>query len=118
MPFTKRISIERYKNADEVGSAGLIEGETEDGERWIIFMDTNGKPQVYWPRRDENGAVHGAPVPMAGPVGPSQRMAKLKEILASSVDPVQVVARLRAAVEAAEQRIAEEGAPERDQPIE
>jgi hypothetical protein len=59
MPFTKRISIERYKNADEVGSAGLIEGETEDGERWIIFMDAKGKPSIYWPRRDEDGAVVG-----------------------------------------------------------
>ena len=55
----KRITIERYKNASEMGSAGLIEGETDDGRRWILFLDESGAPKVFWPERDEDGGVVG-----------------------------------------------------------
>jgi hypothetical protein len=177
MAFTKRISIERYKNADELGSAGLIEGETESGERWIIFMDVEGRPSIYWPNREPDGGVIGEGIPLdRGVLGavfrqlkvesedelvstfpiweereenpesiwgmrgivyavvpgdltpgqkmavflkhlsegwqlstPERRLAKMKQILASSDDPAEVVARLQAAVATAE---------EHDKPIE
>lgn len=57
----KRISIERYPNATELDSAGLIEGESDDGRRWIIFMDEKGAPELYWPDRDPDGGVRGKP---------------------------------------------------------
>jgi hypothetical protein len=56
----KRIILERHKNPEEIGSAGLIEGETDAGDRWILFLDAEGKPEVYWPQREpEIGAVIG-----------------------------------------------------------
>lgn len=56
----RRISIERYPNPNEVGSVGLIEGEADDGTRWILWLDQAGMPSVYWPERDrETGAVIG-----------------------------------------------------------
>lgn len=55
----KRIGIERDRKR---GSAGLIEGETDDGRRWIMFLDELGSPDVFWPDRDDSGAVQGAPV--------------------------------------------------------
>lgn len=60
----KRITIERYKNAEEVGHAGLIEGETDDGRRWIMYLGKDGAPEVYWPERDEDGSVVGEGLPM------------------------------------------------------
>lgn len=60
----KRISIERYKNAAELQCAGLIEGETDSGRHWILFLDEDGGPRVYWPERGENGVVVGEGVPM------------------------------------------------------
>lgn len=70
MTFTKRISIERYKGDVAEDCAGLIEGETEDGEQWIIYMDAKGRPRVYWPRRDEGGGVMGQGLPLnQGPFG-------------------------------------------------
>lgn len=60
----KRITIERYKNAEEVGHAGLIEGETDDGRRWIMYLGKDGAPEVYWPERDEDGGVVGPGVGM------------------------------------------------------
>lgn len=60
MAFSKRITIERYKDGDATGCAGLIEGETDSGDRWILFLDADGKPEVYWPEREpETGAVVG-----------------------------------------------------------
>lgn len=59
MPFTKRISIERYKGEVAEDCAGFIEGETDDGDRWIIYMNAQGRPQIYWPKRDEDGGVVG-----------------------------------------------------------
>jgi hypothetical protein len=60
----KRISIERYKNVEEDGRAGLIEGETDDGQRWILFLDAAGKPEVYWPERADDGEVVGEGIPL------------------------------------------------------
>lgn len=63
----KRITIERYDSAkhDSPGGwpySGLIEGETDDGTRWIMWLDKDGRPEVFWPSRDETGAVVGPPI--------------------------------------------------------
>lgn len=59
----KRIGIERDKAR---GSAGLIEGETDTGQRWIMSLDEEGRPEVFWPNRDETGAVMGAGIKLEG----------------------------------------------------
>jgi len=59
----KRISIERYKTLVD-NYAGLIEGETDDGHKWIIFVDKDGRPVVFWPKRDPSGATVGEPIPL------------------------------------------------------
>ena len=109
MTFSKRIVIERYPEdmAQGCGYAGLIEGETEQGDRWIMWLDLDGKPQIFWPKRDEEGEVKGAPVVLGGVVTPSDGMRHLERILDSTDDPVEIVNRLRASVETAKQRIAE-----------
>ena len=58
----KRISIERYKDSDQLHYAGVIEGETDNGQRWIIFLNEEGAPEIYWPDRDPDGKVKGRPV--------------------------------------------------------
>lgn len=54
----KRISIERYKTPTS-GYSGLIEGETDGGHRWIMYIDEQGRPAVFWPERETDGAVVG-----------------------------------------------------------
>lgn len=72
----KRISIERYRPIpDDIPRpadpdltpaqdlySGLIEGEREDGSTWIMFLDRDGSPQVYWAQRSADGGVLGDPV--------------------------------------------------------
>lgn len=58
----KRISIERYPNPDELGYAGLVEGERDDGSTWIMWLDEHGSPQLFFAQRDEGGGVLGDPV--------------------------------------------------------
>jgi hypothetical protein len=57
----KRIAIERYELAqiEPTGYAGCIEGETDDGKRWIMWLDASGQPTVFWPEREASGAVVG-----------------------------------------------------------
>lgn len=74
----KRITIGRYTKPDldveaippnvvrEDGDyditehfSGWIEGETDDGKSWIMWIDAQGHPKVFWPERDEHGAVVG-----------------------------------------------------------
>lgn len=38
--------------------AGWIE---DDAKRWIIFLDKDGYPAVYYPVREASGAVHSNP---------------------------------------------------------
>lgn len=38
--------------------AGWIE---DDAKRWIIFLDKDGRPSVYYPVREATGAVHSNP---------------------------------------------------------
>jgi hypothetical protein len=61
----KRIGIERDR---ERGSAGLIEGETDTGQRWIMYLDELGRPEVFWRERDETGAVIGEGIKLAAEV--------------------------------------------------
>lgn len=92
----KRISIERYKNPDEMQSAGLIEGETDDGRRWILFLDQSGAPDIFWPERDQDtGAVRGHGIKL------DARTRKFTEIM-SDPDPQAALTRLKGAVRAAE----------------
>lgn len=60
------ITIGRYDGPEQTVSehcAGWIEGTRPDGTRWIVFLDADGAPEVYWPRRDtETGAVIGEAV--------------------------------------------------------
>jgi hypothetical protein len=66
----KRIVIERYdatKHDTPHGEwpySGLIEGETDDGQTWIMWIDRQGRPEVFWPQRDESGAVLGDGIPL------------------------------------------------------
>jgi hypothetical protein len=54
----RRISIERYK--EPAGFAGLIEGASDDGQRWILFIGDDGMPYEYFGKRDpKTGAVTG-----------------------------------------------------------
>lgn len=42
--------------------AGWIEGEDSGGKSWIVWLDGSGRPALYWPEREESGAVVGEPV--------------------------------------------------------
>ena len=61
----RRIVIERNKNAEELGCAGNISGETDDGRKWILFLDADGMPRIFWPERDELGGVVGKGIHLA-----------------------------------------------------
>jgi len=52
--------------------AGWVEGVRNDGSEWVLFIDKDGSPQVYWPTRAEDGGVEGDPValPRYGNVDP------------------------------------------------
>lgn len=39
--------------------AGYIEPADKS---WIIYLDADGKPALYWPERDADGGVVGEPV--------------------------------------------------------
>lgn len=61
----RTITITRYDGltgavAQEYG--GYIEGETDDGQTWIVYLDATGRPSHYWGRRDAGGAVLGDPI--------------------------------------------------------
>lgn len=53
------IQIERYQGLIGDHWAGCI---YDDSDSWIIFLDADGRPSLYWPQRDENGGVIGEPV--------------------------------------------------------
>ncbi len=52
------IQIRRY-SVLESDYDGYIE---PDDRSWIIYLDITGKPALYWPERDETGAVVGEPL--------------------------------------------------------
>ena len=76
----RRIIIERNKNAEELQCAGNISGETDDGQRWIMFLDKDGRPEVFWPNRDESGAVIGSGIKLheGDTEGTAEQFLKLK----------------------------------------
>lgn len=41
------------------GWSGWIE---DDKATWILFLDEDGHPALFWPERDELGGVLGAPI--------------------------------------------------------
>lgn len=46
-------------------------GYIEDGDMsWILFLNDDGKPALYWGERDEGGGVVGEPVEL-GPLTPA-----------------------------------------------
>jgi hypothetical protein len=54
------IQIERYQDQSVTKDwAGCV---YDDAESWIIFLDKDGRPSLYWPERDENGGVIGEPI--------------------------------------------------------
>lgn len=52
------IEIHRYPYPTQT-YGGYLE---PDDKSWIIYLDMDGKPCVYWPERDESGAVVGEPL--------------------------------------------------------
>lgn len=42
--------------------AGWVEGVREDGSSWILWLDENASPVMYYGRRESDGAVIGEPV--------------------------------------------------------
>lgn len=58
----RRITVERYDDAKPAGYSGLIEGMRDDGTTWIMWLDSEGDPLLYFAHRDESGAVIGDPI--------------------------------------------------------
>jgi len=67
------ITIGRYDGCTSIASdgteaplteqwAGWVEGEDTAGKSWIVYLDGNGRPALYWPTRESSGAVVGEPV--------------------------------------------------------
>lgn len=54
------LKIERYDD-EQINEdySGFIEPSDRS---WIIYLDNDGKPALYWDNRDEHGAVIGEPV--------------------------------------------------------
>lgn len=71
----QNITIGRYRPASDSGLivppgsvdvadlyAGWIEGTREDGSGWILWLDAQGSPDVFWGQRDPDGGIVGDPV--------------------------------------------------------
>lgn len=59
----KNINIERYDHPSITRAwSGLIEGERADGSTWILFLNAEGSPALFWGERDAAGATIGDPV--------------------------------------------------------
>lgn len=35
--------------------SAVIEGDRDDGSRWIMFVDADGSPELFWSERDPDG---------------------------------------------------------------
>lgn len=44
---------------------GWIEGVRDDGSTWIMWLDSSGNPTVFYPQREESGAVIGDPIDLS-----------------------------------------------------
>lgn len=60
----QNVTIGRY-NGTPANWDGWIEGTRDDGSRWIMYLDAEGSPEVFWAHRDEDGGVQGLPVALA-----------------------------------------------------
>lgn len=73
------VTIGRYRPAADYGLtvpegsvdvadlySGWIEGVREDGSSWILWLDANGSPDVFWAQRDEGGGIVGDPIVLGG----------------------------------------------------
>jgi len=57
------ITIGRYQAPGGcAGFSGWIEGADETGQRWITYIDVEGRPAMHFPRREPDGAVIGNPI--------------------------------------------------------
>lgn len=74
----KNITISRYvpewdnqwpAGVNPIFYSGLIEGEADDGTRWILWLDKQGRPEIFWPTRNENGGVVGVGIKLDRPRG-------------------------------------------------
>lgn len=50
---------------------GFVEGTGSDGNRWIMWLDPDSNPLVFWPQREADGAVIGDPIDLQPPGGNS-----------------------------------------------
>lgn len=56
------ITIGRYEHESITKDyAGYIEPADKS---WIIYLDADGKPAIYYPERETNGAVIGDGIPL------------------------------------------------------
>lgn len=58
----QNITIGRYDGDLTQEYAGWVEGQSETGTGWILWLDGSGTPAVYWPSRTADGAVVGDPI--------------------------------------------------------
>lgn len=63
LPITAKPGVTVTDVADDFD--GWVEGVRDDGSSWILFIDPDGSPSVFWPTRDEEGAVIGDPIRLA-----------------------------------------------------
>ncbi len=58
------ITIGRYTASAIMRNAwsGWIEGTSEDGRSWILFLGAADHPDLYFGHRDETGGVLGEPI--------------------------------------------------------
>lgn len=62
--------VERDADGNELSrtlvqsNAGWIEGVRDDGSTWIMFLDGDGSPYIYWARREPSGGVIGDGIPL------------------------------------------------------
>ncbi|MEV4127134.1 hypothetical protein [Nocardia sp. NPDC049707] len=59
----RNINVERYSHPSITSDwSGLVEGVRKDGSRWILWLDADESPALFWAERDEDGAVIGDPI--------------------------------------------------------
>lgn len=52
----------RYGRYDETRIDSFTGWIEDTAKSWIIFLGAHGAPSLYWPRRDSQGGVIGAPI--------------------------------------------------------
>ncbi|ABE67900.1 hypothetical protein PLEIONE_190 [Mycobacterium phage Pleione] len=64
LPVAHIVAAQRGGSLKDITDSytGYIEGETDDGRSWILFLDENGAPEIFWAKRGKDGEVFGPPV--------------------------------------------------------